>query len=241
MPAALYCALDTPDLGLSLDLARSLTGVVDGLKLGLEFFTVNGPAGVAAIKALGLPIFLDLKLHDIPNTVAGAMRGVARLGVSIVTVHAAGGAAMLRAAAEAAATGNASTRVVGVTVLTSLGAEDLSATGQDADTARQVERLAALSLECGLTGVVASAREAAVLRQRFPSALLVVPGLRPAWAGADDQKRVTTPAEAAADGADVLVIGRPITAAPDPAAAARRILAELSRPVAPVDLTGAHP
>ncbi len=232
MPPALYCAIDTPDLGRSLELARALAGSVGGIKLGLEFFTANGPAGVAAICDLGLPVFLDLKLHDIPNTVAGAMRGVARLGVAIVTVHAAGGAAMLRAAAEAAAGGSAPLQVVGVTMLTSLGSEDLAAVGQDTETGRHVERLAALSLDCGLAGVVASAQETAALRRRFPGALLVVPGLRPAWAGIDDQKRVTTPAAAVADGADILVIGRPITGAPDPAAAARRILAELPRPAA---------
>jgi len=233
-PAArLFCALDTVDLALARHLARQLAGLVDGVKLGLEFFTANGPAGVRAIQQHGLPIFLDLKFHDIPNTVAGGMQAAAALGVAIITVHASGGAAMLNAAVAAARAGAAASKVappklVGITVLTSLGEEDLAAVGQQGPLPRQAERLADLSLAVGLDGVVCSAREAALLRKRLgPAAMLVVPGLRPVWAEAQDQKRVVTPGDAVKLGADVLVIGRPITTARDPADAARRIVAEM--------------
>jgi orotidine-5'-phosphate decarboxylase len=229
----LYCALDTVDLARARHLARALAGIVDGVKLGLEFFTANGPAGVRALQEQGLPVFLDLKFHDIPNTVAGGMQAAASLGVAIITVHAAGGAAMLRAAIDAARSGAAGNavappKVVGITVLTSLAEDDLAAVGQRGPLPEQAERLADLSLQSGLDGVVCSAREAALLRKRLgPSALLVVPGLRPAWADAQDQKRVVTPGDAVRLGADVLVVGRPITTARDPADAARRIVAEM--------------
>jgi orotidine-5'-phosphate decarboxylase len=229
----LYCALDTVDLARARHLARALAGIVDGVKLGLEFFTANGPAGVRAIQQDGLPVFLDLKFHDIPNTVAGGMQAAAALGVAIITVHASGGAAMLRAALDAARTGAAIAgaappKVVGITVLTSLAEDDLAAVGQPGPLAAQVERLADLSRHSLLDGVVCSAREAALLRRRLgPDALLVVPGLRPSWADAQDQKRVVTPGDAVRLGADVLVVGRPITTARDPADAAKRIVAEM--------------
>ncbi|MBI3515898.1 MAG: orotidine-5'-phosphate decarboxylase [Proteobacteria bacterium] len=233
-PAArLFCALDTVDLALARHLARQLGGLVDGVKLGLEFFTANGPAGVRAIQEQGLPIFLDLKFHDIPNTVAGGMSAAAALGVAIITVHASGGGAMLAAAIAAARQGAAASgvvppKVVGITVLTSLGEDDLVTVGQHGPLPDQAQRLADLSLASGLDGIVCSAREAALLRKRLgPTALLVVPGLRPVWSEAQDQKRVVTPGDAVRLGADVLVVGRPITTARDPADAARRIVAEM--------------
>src|SRR5258706_6422668 len=229
--ARLFCALDTVDLALARHLARQLAGVVDGVKLGLEFFTANGPPGVRAIQEQGLPIFLDLKFHDIPNTVAGGMTAAAALGVAIITVHASGGGAMLAAAKAAALRGAATSGVappsiVGITVLTSLGEDDLATVGQHGPLPDQAQRLADLSLASGLDGIVCSAREAALLRKRLgPAALLVVPGLRPAWAEANDQKRVVTPGDAVRLGADVLVVGPPVTTARDPADAPRRIVA----------------
>ncbi len=229
--AAIFVAIDTPDLGRAKDLAARLAGHVGGLKLGLEFFCAHGPEGVRAVAGgSGLPLFLDLKLHDIPNTVAGAVRSVLDLKPTLLTVHAGGGPAMLEAAATAAAEAGAGRpRVVAVTVLTSLDADDLSAVGQQPDPAAQAERLAALARASGVDGVVCSPHEAAALRARLgPDAILVVPGVRPDWAAAQDQKRVMTPRQAAEAGADVLVIGRPITGADDPADAARRIAAELA-------------
>lgn len=239
----LFCALDTTDLTQARHWAHQLTGTVDGLKVGLEFFCANGPAGVRAIRDIGLPVFLDLKLHDIPNTVAGAMRAAAALGVSLITVHASGGEAMLRAAVDAAADGAARAgltppAVIGITVMTSLADSDLDAIGQRGPAVEQVERLARLSQASGLAGVVSSAREVAMLRHRLNGSdaasrlHLVVPGIRPSWADAQDQKRIVTPAEAVRLGADSLVIGRPITAAADPAAAARRVRDEIEAAVA---------
>lgn len=234
MPASpVFCAIDTPTTGAALSLASRLTGLVGGLKLGLEFFLANGPDGYRALAAHSLPIFLDLKLHDIPNTVAGAVRSVTPLKPAFVTVHASGGPAMMKAAAEAAREtadrlGAPRPRLLGVTVMTSLDSDDLDAVGQDADMAAQVDRLAALSQESGLDGVVCSPHEIERLRRRCGrDFVLMVPGIRPRWAAANDQKRVLTPSEAMALGADHLVIGRPITAATDPAEAARRIADEL--------------
>jgi len=227
--AVVYCALDTAELDSAARLAGKLDGAVGGLKLGLEFFSACGPEGVARMAAAGLPIFLDLKLHDIPNTVAKAVRALLPLKPAILTVHAAGGPAMLRAAAEAAKeAGEHAPRVVGVTVLTSLDDGDLKRMGWAGGAAASVETLAEVAREAGLDGIVCSPRETAAMRARHgDDFFLVVPGIRPDWAAAGDQKRVTTPAEAAAAGADVLVIGRPITAADDPAAAAARIADEL--------------
>lgn len=235
MPAnPIFCAIDTPALDAAEHMAHQVAPHLGGLKLGLEFFAAQGPAGVRRIGALGAPIFLDLKLHDIPNTVAGTIRALTTLQPAFITLHASGGRAMLTAAA--AAVREAAERLhvprpklLAVTVLTSLDADDLRAIGQDTAAHHQVDRLAFLARDCGVDGVVCSAREIAHLRGRFHrELLLMVPGIRPPWWGKDDQKRTTTPAEAMAAGADHLVIGRPITGSTDPAAAARRIVEELS-------------
>ncbi len=221
------CALDRPDLDGALALARDLRGIVGGLKLGLEFVMAQGPDGVRAVADVGLPIFLDVKLHDIPNTVAGAMRALAGLGVAIINVHAAGGPAMMQAARDAAGSGPGRPLVIAVTVLTSLDAADLEATGVPATPVNQAVRLAQLTKECGLDGVVCSPLEIKAIREACGSDFrLVVPGIRPRSAG-DDQKRTTTPADALTLGADLLVIGRPITAAASPRDAATEIVASL--------------
>jgi orotidine-5'-phosphate decarboxylase len=227
----LFVALDTQDLARARRLGAALQGRVGGVKLGKEVFTAHGPDGVRAI-AGGEPLFLDLKFHDIPNTVAGAVRAAAHLRPAIVNVHAAGGRAMMTAACEAAReaaedTGNERPWVIAVTVLTSLDDADLAEVGQPAAAAQAV-RLARLAQDCGLDGVVCSPREIADLRAACgPDFKLVVPGIRPAWAAVGDQKRVTTPGEAVAAGADLLVVGRPITGADDPGAAAERIVREM--------------
>src|SRR5579862_8430513 len=225
MPARILLALDTPDLALALAQTRAAGEAVDGVKLGLEFFLANGPTGVLAVGALGRPIFLDLKFHDIPNTVAGAVRSALRLKPMMLNVHAGGGPAMLRAAAEAVrGAGEGRPLLIAVTVLTSLADEDLAAVGQDASAAGQARRLAALALAAGCDGVVCAGSDIAAIRADCgPDFKLVVPGLRPAGATVEDQKRVMTPGAAARLGADFLVIGRPITGAADPAAAARAI------------------
>ncbi len=224
-----FVALDTPDAGRALSLARRLDGLVGGVKLGKAFFTANGPEGVKRIAAAGLPVFLDLKFHDIPDTVADAVRAALPLAPVMLTVHAAGGAEMMAAAAEAAGEAGADRPLVlGVTVLTSLGAEDLAATGLAGPVPDQVMRLARLAQTSGLDGVVCSAREVAALRAECGAGFtLVVPGIRPAGAAAGDQKRTATPAEAIAAGADYLIIGRPVTGADDPAQAARAIIDEI--------------
>lgn len=223
----ILCAIDTPDRARAQRLVSALAGSVGGVKLGLEFFSANGPEGVRAV-ARGIELFLDLKLHDIPNTVAGAVRSALALDPLLLTLHCAGGPAMLRAAAEAR--GVQRTKLLGVTVLTSLDDSDLAATGQSGPIENQVRRLALLAKQSGLDGVVCSPQEVALLRQACgPDFLLVVPGIRPAGSAAGDQKRIQTPRAAIEAGADYLVIGRPITEAGDPAAAARAILAELSR------------
>lgn len=228
-----FVALDTTDLAYARQLAAQLRGSVGGLKLGLEFFSAHGPGGVKPFVEMGLPVFLDLKYHDIPNTVAGACRAAAGLGVSILNVHAQGGAAMMRAAVEAAKSVSPSTRVIAVTMLTSLGDEDLPSLGLTPPVGDQVLRLAGLAKECGLDGVVCSAHEIVRLRKGLgPDFLLVVPGIRPAGAALGDQRRVMGPAEARDAGANVLVIGRPITGAPDPALAAQDIAQSLGISVA---------
>lgn len=225
----IFCALDTSALSEALAWARAVKPYVGGLKIGLEFFNANGPQGVRAVVEIGLPVFADLKLHDIPNTVAGGIRAVLPLGVSIVNVHAAGGTAMMRAAADAAATAGAKRpKIVAVTVLTSLDQSDLHATGVAGSPPDHVLRLAKLAKVSGLDGVVCAAHEIEMLRRELGrDFMLVVPGIRPAGAAAGDQKRVMTPREGRARGADILVIGRPITDAADPAAAARAIRDEL--------------
>jgi orotidine-5'-phosphate decarboxylase len=223
-----YVALDTTDLDYALQLAQRVRPHVGGLKLGLEFFTAHGAEGVRAFTGMGLPVFLDLKFHDIPNTVAGACRAAAGLGVSITNVHAQGGAAMMRAALDALKTVNPATKLIAVTMLTSLSDEDLPGLGLAPPAGDQVLRLAGLARQCGLDGVVCSAHEIARLRRELgPDFLLVVPGIRPAGAALGDQRRVMGPKEALDAGADVLVIGRPVTAARDPALAARDIAESL--------------
>jgi orotidine-5'-phosphate decarboxylase len=228
-----FVAIDTTDLDHARQLAARVHGSVGGLKLGLEFFSAHGPTGVRPFIELGLPVFLDLKYHDIPNTVAGACRAAAGLGVSILNVHAQGGAQMMRAAVEAAKGVAPSTKVIAVTMLTSLGDEDLPSLGLMPPVADQVLRLAHLARQSGLDGVVCSAHEIARLRRELgPDFLLVVPGIRPAGAELGDQRRVMGPAEARDAGANVLVIGRPITGAADPAQAARDIAQSLGISIA---------
>jgi orotidine-5'-phosphate decarboxylase len=229
----ILCAIDTPDSGAAQRLAEAVGPFVGGIKLGLEFFTANGPEAVRLV-AGAAPLFLDLKLHDIPNTVAGAVRAAAPLEPLLLTVHCAGGAAMMKAAAAeadaAASGGKRRMKIIGVTVLTSLNDADLASVGQNGPALDQARRLAALARQAGLDGVVCSPHEVAALRRDCGQGfLLVVPGIRPADAARrDDQKRVMTPREALDAGADHLVIGRPITAAPDAAAACRAILAEIA-------------
>ena len=226
----IFCALDRPDLAGALALARSLVGVVGGLKVGLEFVTANGPDGVRQIGALGLPVFLDVKFHDIPNTVAGAVAAAHALGVAMLTLHVSGGGDMLRAAVETARCREPHMKLIGVTVLTSLDDADLSVLGIADKVTAQVLRLAELAWDAGLDGIVCAPHELPLLRSRFePGFSLVVPGIRPAGSAVRDQKRTKTPAAAAAAGADVLVIGRPITEASDPAAMARAINAEIAQ------------
>jgi orotidine-5'-phosphate decarboxylase len=229
----IFCALDTPDLNRARTLAQMLRGVVAGVKLGLEFFAANGPAGVAAVAGKDLPFFLDLKLHDIPNTVAKAVRCAAALEPLMMTIHVAGGPGMMEAAVNAAdqsasEDGKRRTKLLGVTVLTSLDEGDLAAVGQPGPVAEQVQRLALLARDSGLDGVICSPQEVAVLRDICGADfLLVVPGIRPVGSAVGDQKRVMGPRAAIQAGADYLVIGRPITEAQHPAAAAQAILNEL--------------
>ncbi|MGE0774462.1 MAG: orotidine-5'-phosphate decarboxylase [Sphingomonadaceae bacterium] len=224
MTRPIYVAIDTPDLARAKALAQQVRNHVGGIKLGLEFFSANGRSGVREMASVGLPIFLDLKLHDIPNTVAKAIQALRPLEPAILTVHGAGGRAMLEDAKAAAPTG---TKVVAVTVLTSLDSEDLAAIGVGGDTHDQVERLTLLARESGIDGVVCSGNEVAAARKLWPDGFLVVPGVRPSGGARGDQKRVMTPRKALDAGASILVIGRPITQAEDPDAAARAIEATL--------------
>jgi orotidine-5'-phosphate decarboxylase len=219
-----FVAIDTPDLERSKELTKSLKSVAGGVKLGLEFFCANGPTGVHDIAAMGLPVFLDLKLHDIPNTVAKAMQALRPLEPAVVTVHAAGGRAMLE---EAKAAAPEKTKVVAVTVLTSLDGEDLKSIGVNGKPSEQVARLAALARESGLDGIVCSGEEVKAAKLAWPSGFFVVPGVRPKGSGTADQKRIVTPRAALDSGASILVIGRPITQATDPEAALKAIAATL--------------
>ncbi|MEQ8268598.1 MAG: orotidine-5'-phosphate decarboxylase [Parvibaculum sp.] len=221
----IFCALDTTDIGRAVSLARALSDSVGGAKIGMEFFNAHGHAGCRAVAETGLPIFLDLKLHDIPNTVAGGIRAVLPLKPAIINVHASGGMAMMRAAADAAKEAGASRPlIIGVTLLTSLDASDLAGMGIAGSASDHVRRLAGLAASSGLDGVVCSAHEIEALRRDLGRDFkLIVPGIRPAGSEIADQKRVMTPAEALARGADMLVIGRPITGAGDPRAAAEEI------------------
>jgi orotidine-5'-phosphate decarboxylase len=222
----IFVAIDTPDVHRAAAIARDVSGVAAGVKLGLEFFCANGDEGVLRIAEHETPIFLDLKLHDIPNTVGKAVAALAHLQAAILTVHAAGGRAMMAAAKAAAPQG---TRVVGVTVLTSLDASDLGSIGVAGAPEAQVARLAGLARDAGLDGIVCSGAEVASVRADWPDGFFVVPGVRPAGAEVGDQKRVVTPAQAVADGASVLVIGRPITGAANPRRAIMDIAASLEQ------------
>ena len=219
-----FVAIDTPSLEQALVLCEQLRGGAGGVKLGLEFFSSCGPAGVERILELGVPVFLDLKLHDIPNTVAKAVAALAPLEPAVLTVHAAGGRAMLEAAKAAAAI---NTKVVAVTVLTSLDESDLRSIGVGGGPGAQVRRLAELARSAGLDGIVCSGVEVASAREAWPEGFFVVPGIRPAGGDTGDQKRVMTPRNALDAGASILVIGRPITGAHDPASALRDIGATL--------------
>ena len=217
-------ALDVPDREGLLKLVRALRGHVGMFKVGKELFTSLGPEAIELIKEEGGEVFLDLKFHDIPNTVAGAVRSAARHGVAMLTVHASGGSAMLKAAVESAREMVSAPLVVGATVLTSLSAKDLDAIGMSGPPEQAVLRLGALGLDVGLDGLVASPKELPAIRERFGSKpFMVVPGIRPKGAASHDQQRIATPAKAVSDGADFLVIGRPITQADDPVAAAAAI------------------
>jgi len=219
-----FLALDVPQLEPAKALLEKVKSHIGGVKLGLEFFCAHGSHGVHEIAHFGLPIFLDLKFHDIPNTVAAAMQAIHVYEPAIVTVHASGGRAMMEDAKAAAAEGS---KVVAVTTLTSLDAGDLTATGVYGSAETQVMRLAELAHAAGLDGVVCSGQEVGFVKKAWKDGYFVVPGLRPNGGGTGDQKRVVTPRQARDNGASVLVIGRPISRAEDPEAAARAIEATL--------------
>ncbi|MAT91498.1 MAG: orotidine-5'-phosphate decarboxylase [Halioglobus sp.] len=226
---AVIVALDYPGAQDALDMATRLSPELCRLKVGKELFTRAGPALVEQLQAQGFEIFLDLKFHDIPNTVAGAVRAAADLGVWMINVHAGGGRRMMEAAREAVDAGTHRPLLIGVTVLTSLSDADLAELGYAETAAQRVTRLAALAADSGLDGVVCSAQEAATLRaQRGDAFKLVTPGIRLAGDAAGDQRRVLTPGQALALGADYLVVGRSVTAAPDPLDALQRVRAELA-------------
>ena len=222
----IFVAIDTRDVHRAAAIARDVRGIAGGMKLGLEFFLANGHDGVLRVAERGMPVFLDLKLHDIPNTVAKAVESIAPLSPAILTVHAASGREMMAAAKAAAPAG---TKVVGVTVLTSLDSADLAMTGITGTPGDQVKRLTELAVKAGIDGIVCSGEEVAAARDIWPEGFFVVPGVRPPGADVADQKRVVTPFDALNDGASVLVIGRPITGAADPAQAIREIAESLKK------------
>ena len=226
----IFCAIDTVDVGAARNLVGKVAGLVGGVKLGLEFFTANGCDGVRRVMdGADMPLFIDLKFHDIPNTAAGAVRGISCLTPAFFTIHAGGGAAMMKAAVDAA---EGQSKVLAVTILTSLSESDMAPLGIGGSVADQVRRLADLARASGVDGLVCSPHEVAMLRKHLgPDMALMVPGIRPKGSAADDQARTLTPAEALKVGADYLVIGRPITAAADPTVAARAILDSLTESV----------
>lgn len=224
MSSPIYVALDTPDLERAKTIARRVRHHVGGIKLGLEFFMANGRQGVHEMADIGLPIFLDLKFHDIPNTVGKAVQALRPLEPAIITVHASGGRAMLEDAKAAAPTG---TKVVAVTMLTSLDASDLRSIGLSPDPHEQVVRLAELAKSAGVDGIVCSGEEVKAAHDAWKDGFFVIPGIRPANGQMGDQKRAVTPRAALDAGASILVIGRPITQAEDPDLAAREIEATL--------------
>lgn len=235
---AVFCAIDAPGLEEAKYLVSRLSGTGVGLKIGLELFVSEGPSCVEVLRKIAgedTPVFLDLKLHDIPNTVAGAVRAAVKCRAVFLTIHASGGKEMMRAAVlaaheEAKKEGVAAPKLLGVTVLTHMDENDLEDVGQQSRPAEQVMRLAKLAQDAGLQGIVCSPQEIASLRKAIPAEMeLVVPGIRPEGSDKGDQKRIMTPVEAASLGADYLVIGRPITQAQDPASAARAIVASLQK------------
>ena len=229
MPCDLILVLDAPSTREVTPVLRQLQGTVRWAKIGLEMFTACGPDCVREVADLGFRIFLDLKLHDIPNTVAHSVASVSRLPIELLTLHAAGGRAMLERAVSAQVEHAPQLRLLGVTVLTSLGTGDLRDIGVNAQPEEQVLRLGRLAIAAGLTGLVCSPLELAPLRAALPpETVLVTPGIRPAGASRDDQTRVMTPAEAARAGSSFIVVGRAIFQAPDPVAAARSILDDLA-------------
>jgi orotidine-5'-phosphate decarboxylase len=232
MPCDLILALDVPTREEAAPILRQLRGHLRWVKIGLQMFTAYGPNYVREIAGMGFSVFLDLKLHDIPNTVAKAVESLAPLPISMLTLHCAGGGEMMRAARAAQEKHNPRLLLLGVTVLTSMDSAGLNEIGVSAASAEQVARLAKLAADSGLRGLVCSPLEVAMLRQKLPADMqLITPGIRPASeTGSDDQKRVMTPADAAKAGSTYIVVGRPILKAADPAAAARAILAELSQP-----------
>jgi orotidine-5'-phosphate decarboxylase len=227
----IVAALDVPDPAAAAVLARQLDGHVGMLKIGLELFVAHGRAALEAVKMVSLPVFLDLKLHDIPNTVEAAARGAAELGAALLTVHASGGAAMIRAARKglaAGAKGKSPPRLLAVTVLTSLAEEDLGAVGISGSPADAALRLARLALEAGADGVVCSPVEVGLLRRELgPGPLLVVPGIRPAGGATHDQQRTGSARDAVRAGASLVVVGRPLREAADPGAAADALAREM--------------
>ncbi len=230
----LIVALDVPTPAQARELASSLTGVCRWVKVGLELYLAAGNEIVEELAAQGFSVFLDLKFHDIPNTVAGAVRSAAATGASLLTVHASGGPAMLSAAAEATRAVKNPPQLLAVTVLTSMDSPQLTAIGVPASPAEQVLRLARLAQSSGIDGLVCSAEEVRMLRQQLGAETrLVTPGIRPAGSSANDQRRAATPEAAIRAGASALVVGRPITQAPDPAAAAQAIVDEIARALRP--------
>lgn len=229
----LIVALDVPGRDDALRLVEQLSGAVGMFKIGSQLFTAEGPALVREIVSLGERVFLDLKFHDIPNTVAGAVESAAKLGVSILNVHTLGGAEMMRAAGHAVGDRGllwiTRPAVLGVTVLTSMDRADLDDVGIASDLSSEVVRLAALARDSGLDGIVASPHEIRLIRECITAErfIILTPGIRPEWAEKGDQKRIATPADAIRDGADFIVIGRAITDSPDPRAAAAKILEEI--------------
>ena len=231
MANPIFLAVDTTDLGKATHVAREAASHIGGIKLGLEFFLYHGRRGYDVMADLGLPIFLDLKLHDIPNTVKGGLRAVLGLQPKYLTVHAQGGAAMVAAAREQseAMPGDSRTEIIAVTILTSLDQADINQMGVDGSVADQVARLGKVAVDAGADGLVCSPKEITTLRGLIGAEpTLIVPGIRPAGSATGDQKRVMTPPEALTAGASVLVIGRPISEADDPAAAAQAIAESLS-------------
>jgi orotidine-5'-phosphate decarboxylase len=224
----------TPPIAVALDYGSlddakrtidALADLVRVFKVGFELFTAAGPAAVHAVRERGCDVFLDLKVGDIPNTAAGAVRSAAGIGARFLTIHSSGGAEMLRAAVGA--TVNGAPKLLVVSVLTSLDEPALRQTGVERPLSAQVDAMASLAVSAGAPGLVLGATEVARVRAAYPDLFLLVPGMRPAWAQADDQKRTGTPAQAVADGADLLVLGRAVTGAPDPADAVKRVLEEL--------------